>query len=166
MTLGPRDPVGDLFMVAAAITHPADRRAGDGDLGRAVYGGELEHTLLTAFGVARCVARDRARAARGRSPRSPSPPRATPRVRIGELRGRARAASLGWAVARRSPARRVAGDRHAARGGREHRWPLIGAGASPRLLTLCVLRYRERRADDAARDRRAGPALAAGERIS
>jgi hypothetical protein len=156
-----------LFMLAAAGTHPLIGEEATATWAERIYRGELEHTLLTAVGVreswlaiAPVIAAVLAAIAFGAA--------ATPRIRLGEIRG-ALALVAGWAIlSGLGPA--VAGDPSTPLSGGEATLTLIGTGALTSALVLGVLRFRERRADTPPTVAVATPAVApgqpAGERIS
>ena len=140
-------------MLAAALTHPLSGEQSSATWVDRVYDGELEHTLLTAFGVHNAwlallpvlaaIAAAVAFAAR-----------ATPWVRIGDLRSPL-ALLFGWAaLAAIGPT--LAGDDVTPLSGGGRTLALIAAGTLASALTLCALRYRERRAE------RTSPAIAVG----
>ena len=142
-----------ICMLAAALTHPLSGEQSSATWVDRVYDGELEHTLLTAFGVHNAwlailpvllaLAAAVAFAAR-----------ATPRIRVEELRGPL-ALLFGWAaLAAVGPT--LAGDDVTPLSGGGRTLALIAAGTLASTLTLCALRYREWRAE------RTSPAITVG----
>ena len=154
-----------LFMLAAAITHPLIGEEATATWAERLYRAELEHTVLTAIGVSEAwlaIAPVLAAAIAAIALAAA----ATPRVRIGEIRG-ALALVAGWAaLSALGPA--IAGDPSTPLSGGEGTLALIGAGALTSILVLCLLRLRERRADTPPAIAVAAPAMGqpAGERIS
>ena len=156
-----------LYMLAAAATHPLIGEESTATWAERIYRGELEHTLLSAFGVgepwiaiAPVALAVLAAVALGAA--------ATPSVRLGEIRG-ALALVAGWAVlATLGPA--VAGDPSTPLSGGTPTLTLIATGALTSALVLGVLRHRERRADTppaiAVPAAPIPPGQPAGERIS
>jgi hypothetical protein len=148
-----------LYMLAAAITHPLIGEESTATWAERLYNGELEHTVLTAFGVregwlaiAPVLAAVLAAAAFAAA--------ATPRIRMGEIRG-ALALVAGWgALSALGPA--IAGDPSTPLSGGEATLTLIAGGALTSALALGLLRLRERRAGTPSEIAVAAPARAAG----
>jgi hypothetical protein len=148
-----------LYMLAAAITHPLIGEESTATWAERLYNGELEHTVLTAFGVregwlaiAPVLAAALAAIALAAA--------ATTGVRMGEIRG-ALALVAGWAaLSALGPA--IAGDPSTPLSGGEPTLTLIAGGALTSALALGVLRLRERRAETPPEIAAATPGMAAG----
>jgi len=131
-----------LFMLSAALTHPLIGEEATATWAERLWRGELEHTLLTAFGVRDAwlavapvlVATAAAVAFAAAS---------APHMRVGEVRGALGLVAAWSAVAVLGPA--IAGDPETPLSGGEATLTLIAAGALCSALVLCLLRFRERR---------------------
>lgn len=133
-----------LFMLAAALTHPLIGEEATATWADRLYRGELEHTLLTAFGVrdawlavapvlaAVAVAIALAAAA-------------APRLRLDGVRAALGLLAAWAALAAIGPT--LAGDPETPLSGGEATLALIAAGALCSAVVLGVLRYRQRRFD-------------------
>jgi hypothetical protein len=154
-----------VFMVTAAVTHPLIGEDWTSTWAERIYGGEFEHTVLTAFGVddawlaiapvfAALVAAVALAAA------------ATPRVRLGKIRGGLALVAAWAALSALGP--EIAGDAETPLSGAEPTLTLIAVGAIAAALVLVLLRLGERHAESpqpvAVPPRAVGQP--AGERIS
>ena len=141
-----------LFMVAASLTHPL---IGWGDTGRWIDQltfGELEHTLLTAFGVEQAWLAS-APVVLATAAAVGLAVAATPSVQLGSVRTPVRVIAA-WAC--------VAAIASAATGDPVDLWLLV-SGVLGSTATLFVLRYRERRSEPAEESLLSpGPALSEG----
>jgi len=151
-----------VFMLAAALTHPLIGEESTSTWVDRLHDGELEHTVLTAFGVHDAwLAMVPVLAAVGAAVALAAA--ATPRMRVGDLRGPLGLLAAWAALAAVGPT--LAGDPATPLSGGAATLVLIAGSALVSALTLGILRYRERRSETALAAI-AVPAPALGDRIS